>query len=86
MNLGIWELLLILGIVVLVFGTKKLRNVGGDLGGALKNFKDAMRQGEQDESQKMANPPAAPKTPIDVQANVAPDAAATVQTENQPKH
>ena len=37
------ELLLILVIAIVVFGTKRLRNMGGDLGGAIKNFKDAMK-------------------------------------------
>jgi len=37
-GISIWSLLLILGIVILLFGTKKLRNVGGDLGGANKKF------------------------------------------------
>ena len=41
-----WELLLILVIVVLLFGTKKLKNIGTDLGGALKGFRSAMREGE----------------------------------------
>lgn len=43
-GISIWSLLLILGIVILLFGTKKLRNVGGDLGGAIKNFKSSMRE------------------------------------------
>jgi len=42
-----WSLLLILVIVLLLFGTKKLRNVGTDLGGALKGFKSAMNDGEK---------------------------------------
>lgn len=42
-----WSLLLILVIVLLLFGTKKLRNVGTDLGGALKGFKSAMSDGEK---------------------------------------
>lgn len=41
-GLSIWKLLVILGIIVLIFGTKKLRNLGGDLGGAVKGFKSAM--------------------------------------------
>ena len=45
-GISIWSLLLILLIVVLLFGTKKIRNIGGDLGSALKNFKSAMRDGE----------------------------------------
>lgn len=46
-----WQLLIILIIVVLIFGTKKLRNMGGDVGGAVKNFKDAMKEGEDDVKQ-----------------------------------
>jgi sec-independent protein translocase protein TatA len=42
-GISIWSLLLILGIVILLFGTKKLRNVGGDLGGAIKSFKKSMK-------------------------------------------
>lgn len=42
-----WSLLLILLIVVLIFGTKRLKNVGGDLGGAIKNFKKSMTDGEK---------------------------------------
>lgn len=41
-GISIWKLLVILGIIVLIFGTKKLRNIGGDLGGAVKGFKNAM--------------------------------------------
>lgn len=41
-SFSIWHWLIVLVIVLLVFGTKKLRNIGGDLGGAVKNFKDAM--------------------------------------------
>ncbi len=39
---SIWHLLILLLVVVLVFGTKKLRNIGADLGGAVKGFKDGM--------------------------------------------
>ena len=46
MGISIWQLLIILVIVVLLFGTKKLRNMGGDLGGAIKNFRSSMRDGE----------------------------------------
>lgn len=42
---SIWHWLVVLVIVVLVFGTKKLRNVGQDLGGAVKGFKDGMKEG-----------------------------------------
>ncbi|MEN9844214.1 MAG: Sec-independent protein translocase subunit TatA [Pseudomonadota bacterium] len=44
-SLSIWHWLIVLAIVVLVFGTKKLKNLGSDLGGAVKGFKDGMRDG-----------------------------------------
>ena len=46
-GISIWQLLIVLGIVVLVFGTKKIRNLGGDLGSAVKGFKDAVSDGEK---------------------------------------
>ena len=45
-SLSIWHWLIELLIVVLVFGTKKLKNIGQDLGGAVKGFKDGMKEGE----------------------------------------
>jgi sec-independent protein translocase protein TatA len=45
-SLSIWHWLIVLAIVVLIFGTKKLRTLGGDLGSAIKNFKGAMKDGE----------------------------------------
>jgi len=53
-SFSIWHWLIVLLIVMLVFGTKKLRNIGQDLGGAVKGFKDGMRQGE---AEKTAEPP-----------------------------
>ena len=52
MHFSIWQLLLVLVIVVLLFGTKKLRNVGGDLGEALKNFKKAVKDGDEEAKQE----------------------------------
>ena len=49
MGISPTQLLIILVIVALVFGTKKLRNMGGDIGGAVKGFKNAMRDGAGDE-------------------------------------
>lgn len=49
---SIWHWLVVLVIVVLVFGTKKLRNVGQDLGGAVKGFKDGMKDGSADAAAK----------------------------------
>ncbi|MDH3669915.1 MAG: Sec-independent protein translocase subunit TatA [Gammaproteobacteria bacterium] len=47
-GIGIWQLLIILLIVILVFGAKKIRNIGGDVGSAIKNFKQAVKEGEDD--------------------------------------
>jgi sec-independent protein translocase protein TatA len=47
MGIGVSELLLILAIAVVVFGTKKLKNIGTDLGGAIKGFREAVKEGEQ---------------------------------------
>jgi sec-independent protein translocase protein TatA len=51
-GISVWQLLIILVIVVLLFGTKKLRSLGGDLGSAIKNFKDSMREGQQEAEEK----------------------------------
>ena len=48
MGISIWQLLIILLIVLLLFGAKRLRNVGGDLGAALKSFRSAVKEGEED--------------------------------------
>ena len=43
--MSIWHWLIVLVIIMLVFGTKKLRNIGSDLGGAVKGFKEGMKEG-----------------------------------------
>jgi sec-independent protein translocase protein TatA len=54
-SFSIWHWLIVLVIVMLVFGTKKLRNIGQDLGGAVKGFKDGMQEASKpgDASQKI---------------------------------
>ncbi|MEJ2621515.1 MAG: Sec-independent protein translocase subunit TatA [Candidatus Thiodiazotropha sp.] len=47
-GISIWQLLIILAIVLLLFGTKRLKNIGSDLGGAIKGFKGAMKDGEKE--------------------------------------
>lgn len=49
-GIGPGSIILILVIVILLFGTKKLRNVGTDLGGAIKNFKKSMKDGEDEQT------------------------------------
>jgi sec-independent protein translocase protein TatA len=51
-GISIWSLLLVLVIVVLLFGTKKLRNVGSDLGGAIKSFKKSVKEEEAENTAK----------------------------------
>jgi sec-independent protein translocase protein TatA len=66
-SLSITHWLIVLLIVVLVFGTGKLRNLGKDLGGALKGFKEGMREGSE-ESPPSQVPDARKAGTIDVQA------------------
>lgn len=54
-GISIWQLLILLAIVVMVFGTKRLRGMGGDLGGALRDFRSAMKQGDKDESKESSD-------------------------------
>ncbi len=49
-GISIWQLLIVLVIVILIFGTKRLKNIGGDLGGAVKGFKDAMSDDDKAEN------------------------------------
>jgi sec-independent protein translocase protein TatA len=74
-SFSIWHWLIVLLIVVLVFGTKKLKNMGQDLGGAVKGFKDGMKDGSAPDvpvppaSQVTASQgPIGDKTTIDVEA------------------
>lgn len=83
-SLSVWHWLIVLVIVVLVFGTGKLKNMGKDLGGAIKGFKEGMREGDdaagaakkeiaQDKSAEKAAPAKAADT-IDVEAKDKPQA------------
>jgi sec-independent protein translocase protein TatA len=57
-SFSIWHWLIVLLVVVLIFGTKKLKNIGADLGGAVKGFKDGVRSG----GEAAAEPPVAAPT------------------------
>lgn len=48
MSPSITQLLIVLAIVILLFGTKKLRNIGSDLGGAIRNFRSSVKEGESE--------------------------------------
>ncbi len=51
-GISVWQLLILLVVVILIFGTKKLRTLGGDLGGAVKGFKKAMNEDEKNGDKK----------------------------------
>jgi sec-independent protein translocase protein TatA len=56
-SFSIWHWLIVLLIVVMVFGTKKLKNIGSDLGGAVKGFKDGIKEGGQSANDAAPAPP-----------------------------
>jgi len=75
MGFSTTHLIIFLVIIVVIFGTKKLRNIGSDLGGAVKGFKDGMRDGTEKPAEAAAAPvqqvaasTAVPKETIDVEA------------------
>jgi sec-independent protein translocase protein TatA len=70
MGISIWQLLILLAVVILIFGTKKLKNVGGDLGSAIKSFKSAVKEGEASEEKS------------EQQNKVTQDASASADTES----
>jgi sec-independent protein translocase protein TatA len=71
-SFSIWHWLIVLVIVVLIFGTKKLKNMGQDLGGAVKGFKDGMKDGSSAEpvapNQQINAQKAADANTVDVEA------------------
>jgi sec-independent protein translocase protein TatA len=72
-SFSIWHWLIVLLIVVMIFGTKKLKNIGQDLGGAVKGFKEGMKDGTGPEEKpaapsQVANNAASEKNTIDVEA------------------
>lgn len=83
-GISIWQLLIVLVIVLLLFGTKKLKNIGADLGGAVKGFRSAMMGDGDDEKVKEGDDPPQITQAADVPGEAhkaeqfaAPDPAAT---------
>ena len=62
-GLSIWHWLIVLVVVVLIFGTKKLRNIGQDLGGAVKGFKEGMKSETDGPASSAADTPPAQQIP-----------------------
>ena len=54
-GISVWQLLILLAIVVVIFGTKRLRNIGGDLGGAIKGFRKGMADDEDEKPSEQLN-------------------------------
>jgi sec-independent protein translocase protein TatA len=54
-GISVWQLLIVLVIVILLFGTKKLRSLGGDLGSAIRSFKSSVREGEYEKKDEAGN-------------------------------
>ena len=75
-SFSIWHWLIVLLVVVLIFGTKKLKNIGSDLGGAVKGFKDGMREGGADATavppQQVPVAPARDANTVDVETKTHP--------------
>jgi len=59
---SIWHWLVVLAVVLVIFGTKKLRNVGSDLGGAVRGFKDGMKEASSEPNAEVAAPQVAGRT------------------------
>lgn len=55
-GISIWQLLIVLAIVVLLFGTKKLRGIGTDLGSAIKGFRSSLKEGETENEAEQSTP------------------------------
>jgi sec-independent protein translocase protein TatA len=73
MGIGFRELLIILAIALLLFGAKKLRTVGSDLGAAVKGFKKAMNEGEDDEAARQLKQDKHPDAEFDSQKSETSD-------------
>lgn len=94
-GIGPWQLLIILAIVLLIFGTKKIRNLGGDLGGAIKGFKNAMQDdGKKEDTvdenktdQEIADQSEAEaETKAETNAQTATNKESTSDSDNPSKH
>jgi sec-independent protein translocase protein TatA len=81
MGISIWQLLIILAIVLVIFGAKRLKNLGSDLGGAIKGFKKAVS--EEDEAKAAAAAQNASQDPAKLENNAANPASAPITQTTQ---
>jgi sec-independent protein translocase protein TatA len=77
-SMSIWHWLIVLVVVVVIFGTGKLKNAGSDLGKAVKGFKDGMKSDDE-----QANPPAQPQAPQQVADKSTIDVEAREKTQTR---
>ena len=86
-SFSIWHWLIVLVVVIAIFGTKKLRNVGSDLGAAVKGFKDGMKDGEKpaETAATAAQQTAAPQATAQVSTDKRADPN-TIDVEARQKH
>ena len=75
-NISIWQLLIVLAIIVLLFGTKKLRGIGSDLGSAIKGFRSSIKDEPTEEEQQ---------PPVQLSEKAKDDADKTASTQNSQK-
>ena len=75
-NISIWQLLIVLAIIVLLFGTKKLRGIGSDLGSAIKGFRSSIKDEPAEEE---------PQLPVQLSEKSKDDADKTTSTQNSQK-
>jgi sec-independent protein translocase protein TatA len=79
-SFSIWHWLIVLLVVVLIFGTKKLKNIGSDLGGAVKGFKDGMKSGGEGPAEADAAAPPQVGTQKSASANNTVDVEARTKS------
>ncbi len=84
-GISIWSLLLILAIVMLLFGTKKLRNIGTDLGGAIRGFKQALDEGQSERhNERSDESPRIPQRPDSIESQSSSSDARKSREEHPP--
>lgn len=87
MGISIWQLLIVLAIVILLFGAKRLRTLGGDLGTSIKGFRQAMKDGEKDQDdqtvEKKVDP--SPQGRV-IEGEVSPNETASPDLKKENRH
>ncbi len=85
MGISVWQLAIVLAIVLLLFGTKKLRNIGGDLGSAIRNFRGAVKESDDQADKSNDTVAAQLKQPADNAADASAAKAASTSADANTK-